>query len=108
MTVRVTFVRGLRRVVGRVGSSSEGSMDLVSLGLDSLDVGLDVVSLPDVLDVPNVVVDVGGSSGPPISVVWGGLVLVMVWVVVAVLDWDAVAENVGSTKSSGACVGSLT
>jgi hypothetical protein len=38
------------------------------------------------------------------SVVSGGLVLVIVWVVV-VADSDAVAENVGSTKSIGACSG---
>jgi hypothetical protein len=61
------------------------------------------VSLLEVVDddeEPEVVED---PEGPSMSVVSGGLVLVIVWVVVAVPDCDAVAEYVGSTKSMGAC-----
>ena len=48
------------------------------------------------------------DDGASMSVVTGGLVLVIVAVVVGVDDdWVAVAENVGSTKFSGACSGSL-
>jgi hypothetical protein len=95
--VRVTFVRGPRRVV--VGADSSvlagvyGEVHAVPLGVDVSLIEDDVV--PD---------------GPSMSVVTGGLVLVMVAVVVGVDDddeWVAVAENDGSTKFSGACAGSL-
>jgi hypothetical protein len=49
------------------------------------------------------VVDDGGLM----SVVTGGLVLVIVAVVVGVDERVSVAENDGSTKFKGACVGSL-
>ena len=96
--MRVTFVRGPRRVV--VGADSSvlswvyGEVHAVPLGVD--------VPLPEVSE-DDVVPD-----GPSMSVVTGGLVLVMVAVVVGVDDeWVAVAENDGSTKFSGACSGSL-
>lgn len=96
--VRVTFVRGLRRVVRSVDSSSSSVSTvgdaLVAVALDSL------------VAVGDGEVDGDGSSGPPISVVWGGLVLVTVWVVVGVSTGGDVAENVGSTKFSGASSGS--
>lgn len=76
--MRVTFVRG-RRVVRGVDSSSPSA---VVRGVD--------VSLPDVPDV-----DVGGPG--LMSLVTGGLVLVMVWVVVGPDVRVAVAENDGST-----------
>lgn len=48
------------------------------------------------------------DDGPSMSVVTGGLVLVIVAVVVGVDDeWVTVAENDGSTKLSGACSGWL-
>ena len=47
------------------------------------------------------------DDGPLMSVVTGGLVLVIVAVVVGVDDCDADAENDGGTKFSGACSGSL-
>ncbi len=65
-----------------------------------------VVSVLGVLDASDEddVVD----DGPSMSVVTGGLVLVIVAVVVgADEEWLAVAENEGSTKLSGACSGSL-
>jgi hypothetical protein len=66
-------------------------------------VGVDVSLLLDVSDEDEVVDD-----GPSISVVTGGLVLVIVAVVVGVDDDRvAVAENDGSTKFWGACSGSL-
>ena len=66
-------------------------------------VGVDVSLLLDVSDEDEVVDD-----GPSISVVTGGLVLVIVAVVVGVDDDRvAVAENDGSTKFRGACSGSL-
>jgi hypothetical protein len=97
--VRVTFVRGPRRVVVGVDSSVlawvYGEVHAVRVGVD--------VSLLEVADEDDVVPD-----GPSMSVVTGGLVLVMVAVVVGVDDeWVAVAENDGSTKFSGACWGSL-
>jgi hypothetical protein len=62
-----------------------------------------VVSVLDVSDEDEVVED-----GPSISVVTGGLVLVIVAVVVGVeVDPVAVAEKDGATKSSGAWSGSL-
>ena len=64
--MRVTFVRG-RRVVRGVDSSS--SSDAVVRGVD--------VSLLDVSDE-----DVGDVLDGLMSIVTGGLVLVMVWVVV--------------------------
>jgi hypothetical protein len=95
--VRVTFVRGPRRVV--LGASPPGGVyGLVHAVL----VDGSVLELPEVSDED--VVD----DGPSMSVVTGGLVLVIVAVVVGV-DEDpvAVAENDGSTKSKGACSGSL-
>ncbi len=64
---------------------------------------LDVVDEDDVEDVD----DGGDVPGPSMSVVSGGLVLVIVWVVVeAAAESEPVAEYVGTTKSSGACSGS--
>jgi hypothetical protein len=83
--VRVIFVRGVRRVVGRRVSPSS-SPAVVS----GVDVSLPDVSLPDVS-----VVDVGAPG--LISEVTGGLVLVMVWVVVGVDVGADVAEYDGST-----------
>jgi hypothetical protein len=51
--------------------------------------------------------DVGGPDDGLMSLVTGGLVLVIVAVVVGVDDPVAVAENDGSTKFRGACSGSL-
>ena len=79
--MRVTFVRG-RRVVRGVDSSS--SSDAVVRGVD--------VSLLDVSDE-----DVGDVLDGLMSIVTGGLVLVMVWVVVGLDVLVAVAENDGST-----------
>jgi hypothetical protein len=79
LSVRVTLVRGPRRVV-RLGLSSFSlsRRAVVSSVGDSL---LEVVDDDE---------DVGG---PLMSVVSGGLVLVIVWVVVAVVaDCVAVAE----------------
>ncbi len=81
--MRVTFVRG-RRVVRGVDSSSPSSSDAVVRGGD--------VSLLDVSDE-----DVGDVLDGLMSVVTGGLVLVMVWVVVGLDVLVAVAENDGST-----------
>ena len=65
-------------------------------------VDVSVLGLLDVSDEE--VVD----DGPSMSVVTGGLVLVIVAVVVGVDDEPvAVAENDGSTKFRGACSGSL-
>lgn len=112
-TVRVTFVRGLLRVV-RVSSSSSGLRvgdwvlaDSV-LAVSLPDVSLPDVSLPDVslpgVSLPDVVVDDPGDR----SVVTGGLVLVMVAVVVVEeSDVSCGAEKEGSTKLSGARAGSL-
>jgi len=96
--VRVTFVRGPRRVVGGEDSSPPGG---VYGCVHAVRVVL-VVSVVEVSDDDDVVDD-----GPLISVVTGGLVLVIVAVVVDVDEWLAVAVNVGSTKFSGACSGSL-
>ena len=76
MNVRVTLVRGPRRVV-LLGLSSLSSPPRRAV------VSSDVVSLPEVVEVD----DVGGRS---MLVVSGGLVLVIVWVVVGVVD-DCVA-----------------
>jgi hypothetical protein len=96
--VRVTFVRGPRRVVDGEDSSPLGGV----YGRVHAVLGPLVVSVVDVSDDDDVVDD-----GPLISVVTGGLVLVIVAVVVVVDDWLAVAENDGSTKFSGAWSGSL-
>jgi hypothetical protein len=95
--VRVTFVRGPRRVDGADSSPLGGVYGLVHA------VRVDVSVLLDVSE--DEVVD----DGPSMSVVTGGLVLVIVAVVVGVDDDDpvAVAENDGSTKFRGACSGSL-
>jgi hypothetical protein len=87
--VRVTFVRGPRRVVVGADSSPLGGV----YGLvHAVRVGVDV-SLLEVSDEDEVVDD-----GPLMSVVTGGLVLVIVAVVVGVDDEPvAVAENDGST-----------
>jgi hypothetical protein len=94
-------VRGPRRVVWVVDSpSSSCSLVVRGAGRDD-DSELGVV-LPDVSDD-----DVGELVGASMSVVTGGLVLVMVAVVVGVDDPALVAEKDGSTKSSGAWSGSL-
>jgi hypothetical protein len=95
--VRVTFVRGPRRVVGADSSPLGGVYGLVHAVRVGVSVLLDVSDEDEVVD-----------DGPLMSVVTGGLVLVIVAVVVGV-DEDpvAVAENDGSTKFSGACSGSL-
>jgi hypothetical protein len=84
------LVRGVRRVVRVVGPSSSSSSLRVVGRLVELSL-LDVVS-EDVV-----------TEGALMSVVSGGLVLVIVCVVVLVSDRDAVAENEGVTKSIGAC-----
>lgn len=83
--------------------SSSSPASLVG-GASLLVVALLVVALPEVVALPDVVDSDGVGL---ISVVSGGLVLVMVAVVavVAARVWLSVAENVGSTKSSGASVG---
>lgn len=91
MSVRVMLVRGVRRVVRVVGPSSSSSSLRVVGRLVELSL-LDVVSDDDVGDV----------EGPSMSVVSGGLVLVIVCVVVVSVEGDAVAENDGVTKSRGA------
>jgi hypothetical protein len=85
--VRVTFVRGPRRVVGAGSSLLGGVYGLVHAVL----VGVSVLLL-DVSDE-----DEGVGDGPLMSVVTGGLVLVIVAVVVGVDDDVADAENDGST-----------
>jgi hypothetical protein len=95
--VRVTFVRGPRRVVVGDDSSPLGGV----YGLVHA-VRVDVSVLLDVSEDDEVVDD-----GPSMSVVTGGLVLVIVAVVVGVDDRVAVAECDGSTKFSGAWSGSL-
>ena len=83
--MRVTFVRGRRVVRGVVSSSSSSSSsDAVVRGVD--------VSLLEVSDE-----DVGDVLDGLVSVVTGGLVLVMVWMVVGLDVLVAVAENDGST-----------
>jgi hypothetical protein len=73
-----------------------GLVHAVRVGVD-VSVPLDVSGDEDVVD-----------DGASMSVVTGGLVLVIVAVVVGVDgEWVAVAENDGSTKSSGAWSGSL-
>jgi hypothetical protein len=105
--VRVTLKRGLLRDVcagdspSRVRWLGSGGGGGGGRAVDSL---LDEpeVSEPE---VPELVV--GGPGGPLISVVEIFGVLVTVWVVVvAAADSDAVAEKDGSTKFSGASVGS--
>jgi len=99
--VRVTFVRGPRRVV--LGGDSAPLGGVYGL-VHAVRVGVDVSVPLDVSDDEEVVVDDGASM----SVVTGGLVLVIVAVVVGVDgEWVAVAENDGSTKFSGAWSGSL-
>jgi hypothetical protein len=97
--VRVTFVRGPRRVV--VGSSPLGGVyGLVHAVCGVLDVslleGADDVEEGEVVD-----------DGRSMSVVAGGLVLVIVAVVVGVDDCVTGAENDGSTKVDGAGSGWL-
>ncbi|HYP96964.1 MAG TPA: hypothetical protein VER34_28480 [Mycobacterium sp.] len=99
--MRVTFVRGPRRVV--LGGDSAPLGGVYGL-VHAVRVGVDVSVPLDVSDDEEVVVDDGASM----SVVTGGLVLVIVAVVVGVDgEWVAVAENDGSTKFSGAWSGSL-
>jgi hypothetical protein len=100
--VRVTFVRGPRRVVVGVDSSPLGGVyGLVHAVCGVLNVSLIEVS-GDVED--------GGvvDDGTSMSVVAGGLVLVIVAVVVGVDDSGAGAENDGSTNVDGAGSGWLT
>lgn len=93
--MRVTFVRGPRRVVLGSDSSLLGRLWVIR-------VDVDVSLLPDVSDGEVV------EDGALISVVTGGLVLVIVAVVVGVdADRVVVAENDGSTKLRGAYSGSL-
>ena len=82
--MRVTFVRGRRVVRGVDSSSSSSSSDAVVRGVD--------VTLLDVSDE-----DVGDVLDGLMSIVTGGLVLVMVWVVVGLDVLVAVAEDDGST-----------
>jgi hypothetical protein len=95
--VRVTFVRGPRRVV--VGDDSPplgGVYGLVHAVPGDVSV---------LLDVPE---DEVVDDGPLMSVVTGGLVLVIVSVVVGVDDDRvSVAENDGGTKFRGGWSGSL-
>ena len=96
--MRVTFVRGPRRVDGGDSSPPGGVYGWVHAVRVVL-----VVPVLEVSDEDEVVDD-----GPSMSEVTGGLVLVIVAVVVGVdVDPVAVAENEGWTKSSGACSGSL-
>ena len=110
--MRVTFKRGLLREVcagaspSRVrwlgGGGRGGGSGAVDSLLDEPEVSEPEVSEPEVEEL---VVDDPG--GPLISVVEIFGVLVTVWVVVvAGADSDAVAEKDGSTKFSGASVGS--
>ncbi|MBW8709797.1 MAG: hypothetical protein JF631_01555 [Mycobacterium sp.] len=96
--MRVTFVRGPRRVVVGAGSSPLGGVyGLVHAVRVGVSVLLEVSDDDDVVD-----------DGPSMSVVTGGLVLVIVAVVVGIDDDPvAVAENDGSTKLRGAFPGSL-
>ena len=88
--MRVTFVRGPRRDVDGVDSSwpqpGGGAVHAVR-------VEVDVSVLADVSDEDEDEVD----DGALMSVVTGGLVVVIVAVVVGVDDPVAVAENDGST-----------
>ena len=85
------------------GADSSGRLVGVYGSVHAVRVGVDVSLLLDVSDEDEVVDD-----GPSMSVVTGGLVLVIVAVVVGVDDDRvAVAENDGSTKFRGACSGSL-
>jgi hypothetical protein len=89
--VRVTFVRGPRRVVVGADSSPLGG---VYGFVHAVRVGVDV-SVLELLDVSD---DEVVDDGPSMSVVTGGLVLMIVAVVVGVDDEPvAVAENDGST-----------
>ena len=95
--MRVTFVRGPRRVEGGDSSPPGGVYGWVHAVRVVVSVLVDVSGEDDVVD-----------DGPSMSVVTGGLVLVIVAVVVgADVDRVAVAENDGWTKSSGAWSGSL-
>ncbi|AGB20816.1 hypothetical protein Mycsm_00363 [Mycobacterium sp. JS623] len=100
--MRVTLVRGPRRVVDGEDCSPLGgvygrvhAVCVVSVVSGLVVSGLDVSGDDGVVD-----------DGPLMSVVTGGLVLVIVAVVVGVDEWLAVAENDGSTKFSGAWSGS--
>ena len=97
--MRVTFVRGPRRVV-------EGADPSVGDGVYGCVHAVCVVLVVSVLELPDVSDDVV-DDGPSMSLVTGGLVLVIVAVVVGVAELPAVAENDGGTKSSGACSGWL-
>ena len=92
--MRVTFVRGPRCVVLGADSSPLGGV----YGLvHAVRVDVSVLELLDVSD-DEVVDDEVVDDGPSMSVVTGGLVLVIVAVVVGVDDEPvAVAENDGST-----------
>ena len=93
--VRVTLVRGRCLVVEVSPASSRSSgPDRVCGGILVSEVAEDD---PDVSGVE----EPGVSVGSPFSVVTGGLVLVIVWVVVVVEVGD-VEPKVGSTKSIGA------
>ena len=85
MNVRVTLVRGrFRVVVVGLSSSSSSSVRAVVCSVDEDSPLLDVVDDPEVED-------------GLMSVVSGGLVLVIVWVVVPVVtDCELVAEYVGA------------
>ena len=87
--MRVTFVRGPRRVVDGSDSSPLG-------GVYGWVHAVWVVLVVSVLEVSEGD-DVVDEDGPLMSVVTGGLVLVIVAVVVGVDVWLAVAEKVGST-----------
>ena len=91
MNVRVTLVRGRCRVV-LVGSSSP------STSVRAVVCSVEVTLLLDVADDEDDEDDDDEEpEGPSMSVVSGGLVLVIVWVVVPVVaDSEAVAEYVGA------------
>lgn len=99
--MRVTFVRGPRCVVVGVDPSLLG-------GVYGWVHAVCVVLVVSVLELPDVSEDDVVDDGPLMSVVAGGLVLVIVAVVVGVVnEWVEVAENDGSTKFRGACSGSV-
>lgn len=99
--MRVTFVRGPRCVVVGVDASLRG-------GVYGWVHAVCVVLVVSVLELPDVSEDDVVDDGPLMSVVAGGLVLVIVAVVVGVVkEWVEVAENDGSTKFRGACSGSV-
>lgn len=97
--MRVTFVRGPRRVVDGDSLPLGGVYGLVHAVPGDAEVLLSGLSDDDG--------DEDEVEDGLMSVVTGGLVLVIVAVVVGVDEWLAVAVNDGSTKFSGACCGSL-